>query len=191
MAILSRTALIASDIVVLLVTWWQLCVTARSSGQRWTQSALVVLLLRDSTLYFILFLLLNVAQIVTQLMLGNAFNPLPSFIYPFTTIVISRLLLNFRRLSYRRQMPMHSGSNIAPPTVEEPGFFYRSFLSTIVFRPHSFTQHNNPNQIPSASPIVPASILEDTLESGHAHVAKCGRIDEVSDKDENMIADEG
>ena len=107
-AILSRAALIMSDVVVLLVTWWQVWTTARSSGQRWTQSALAILLLRDSkprlsivrvaelitlgskALHISciashclsmplatdvcesrLFLLLNVAQILAQLMLGN------------------------------------------------------------------------------------------------------------------------
>jgi len=45
--ILSRVAVLASDLMVLVVTWWQLCGALRSSRQGWNRSALVILLLRD------------------------------------------------------------------------------------------------------------------------------------------------
>ena len=46
--IISRLALIASDALVLLVTWWQLRGAIKVPGGRGVPSALVTLLLRDS-----------------------------------------------------------------------------------------------------------------------------------------------
>lgn len=46
--VISRLALIASDALVLLVTWWQLRGTLGMPGERRVPSALVALLLRDS-----------------------------------------------------------------------------------------------------------------------------------------------
>ncbi|KAH9925821.1 uncharacterized protein B0H18DRAFT_1008555, partial [Fomitopsis serialis] len=113
--------------MVLVLTWWQLYGALRISRQGHSRSALAILLLRDNTSYFVLFLLINVIQMITSFVLDNDFNPIPTFMFPlvhsdsrkcvdsqmsnsFTCIVISRLILNLRRLSSAMRSPMHARS---------------------------------------------------------------------------------
>ncbi|TFY62239.1 hypothetical protein EVJ58_g4001 [Rhodofomes roseus] len=46
---------------------------------------IIALLLRDSTSYFILLLLLNISQVMAQLMLAD-FNPIPNLMLPFVLL---------------------------------------------------------------------------------------------------------
>ncbi|KAH9829884.1 uncharacterized protein C8Q71DRAFT_393066 [Rhodofomes roseus] len=148
--ILSRASLITSDVIVLLVTWWQLygSLMPRSQQSR-PLSTLSVLLLRDSTSYFLVFLLFNVAQIIAQMRFSNGSNPIPSFMLPMTTIVISRLILSLRHLSSTMRTYRQCGTNTSAPTWDAQASIHRSILSTIIFRPNSPPSRYNADQTPS------------------------------------------
>ncbi|KZT70579.1 hypothetical protein DAEQUDRAFT_725102, partial [Daedalea quercina L-15889] len=160
----NRTTLIASDVIVLMVTWWQLRGTIRPPRPRHGHSELIMTLLRDSESTSVrcrLFLLINVAQIISEMMLGDVFDPIPSFMLPMTSIVISRVILNLRQLSYSRRSPAQSRSTTATQTMDthistEP--INRSWLSTMLFRQGSTEQHGETNQ----NPLVPPESSEAT-----------------------------
>ncbi|KZT70572.1 hypothetical protein DAEQUDRAFT_725088, partial [Daedalea quercina L-15889] len=172
--ILSRVAPIASDVVVLLVTWRKL---GGSSRQGRTYSALVILVLRDSTLYFLIFTLLNVIQLVIQIRFGTLFNPLPIFIEAVTCVMISRLILNLRRLVYGRRLLMRSQMDVTIPTVDISQSF---FPSTVAFRQHTVIQYSHSSQ--QSSPL-PAHRQEDGQENELLDIAP-DAIKEVIDADE-------
>jgi len=186
LVILSRASTIASDLMVLLVTWWQLRWASRVSGQSRNGSAVATLLLRDGTSYFVLFLLINIAQIIAQVMLTESFNPIPSFMLPMTCIVVSRLILNLRRLSFAMRSPMHARSDTTSPSIlTVPSSFHPSLLSTIMFGANS--QGSQGGQMPSAPPESPSRCPESALESGFIDVADYVMDDivEVDEKDAN------
>ncbi|KAH9925809.1 uncharacterized protein B0H18DRAFT_1211360 [Fomitopsis serialis] len=181
--ILSRASTTASDLMVLIVTWWQLSGTLRSSTQKRNRSALVVLLLRDSTSYFVLLLLINIAQIIAQVMLGQVFNPIQFLILPTTCIVISRLILNLRGLSFAMRSPMHAQRDTSsPPRSTVLSSFHPSLLSTIMFGPNS--QSSQGGEMPPVPPESPSRCPESALESGLLDVADSAMDDIVEEEDE-------
>ncbi|EPT04769.1 hypothetical protein FOMPIDRAFT_1021627 [Fomitopsis schrenkii] len=100
--ITTRSCLIASDALVVLIAWYQLhasITTVRLS----VRSTLATVLLRDGTLYFAVLLLLNIAQVITDIDIGLIYNPLPYFTNPITAIIMSRFLLAVRRLALESQ----------------------------------------------------------------------------------------
>ncbi|KAH9829887.1 uncharacterized protein C8Q71DRAFT_392962 [Rhodofomes roseus] len=186
--IISRASVITSDIVVLSVTWWQLCGTLRLSGNRRNRSALARLLLRDSTAYFILFLLLNIAQITSQLTLGYQFNPIPAFLSPMTCIVISRLILSLRRFSFTTRPLMHDGSTTTVPTVDVQDPVHRQYLSTIMFRPDALSQCGNDRPISPRPQRPPRRGSEDVAERGPSEESD-DVLDEAEDANDIEMVD--
>ncbi|KAH9925815.1 uncharacterized protein B0H18DRAFT_1119304 [Fomitopsis serialis] len=121
--------------MVLLVTWRHLRGTLKTSRIGTNRVSLGLLLLRDGTLYFVMLLLLNIAQIIAVLDFGQNFDPIPDFIFPITIIIISRFILNLRRFSQNTGDPLESHSWTSGP--EERGGHQsmpRSYLSSIMFR---------------------------------------------------------
>lgn len=133
--ICTRVAVILADAMVLLVTWRHLRGTLKSSRIGTNRVSLGLLLLRDGTLYFVMLLLLNIAQIIAVLDFGQNFDPIPDFIFPITIIIISRFILNLRRFSQNTGDPLESHSWTSGP--EDRGAHQslpRSYLSSIMFR---------------------------------------------------------
>ncbi|KAH9925816.1 uncharacterized protein B0H18DRAFT_1008520 [Fomitopsis serialis] len=95
----NRACLIASDSLVLFIAWYQLHTGFYNSARPGVRSTLTTFLLRDGTLYFVyvrlclsctgsdpvsrVLLVLNVAQVITDIDIGVFFNPLPSFSNPY------------------------------------------------------------------------------------------------------------
>ncbi|KZT70575.1 hypothetical protein DAEQUDRAFT_725097 [Daedalea quercina L-15889] len=100
--ITTRACLIASDLLVVLIAWYQLhasVTTVRLS----VRSTLATVLLRDGTFYFVVLLMLNIGQVITDIDIGVFYNPMPYFTNPITSIIISRFLLAVRRLALESQ----------------------------------------------------------------------------------------
>lgn len=93
--IASRTCAIAADVIVLLTTWYNAprstAVLKRAFGSG-ARTPFLLLLLRDGALYFIVLLLITVAQIVVNsieaLSLGTV------FLVPAMSVLVSRFLLD-------------------------------------------------------------------------------------------------
>ncbi|KZT70574.1 hypothetical protein DAEQUDRAFT_764460 [Daedalea quercina L-15889] len=134
--IVTRVSVIAADAMVLLVTWRHLRGTLKSQRIGTNRISLGLLLLRDGTLYFVLLLLLNIAQIIAVLDFGQNFDPIPDFILPLTSVIIARFILNLRRFSQSTGDPLESHSWTTGP--EEGRGHHRSlprsYLSSIMFR---------------------------------------------------------
>ncbi|EPT04768.1 hypothetical protein FOMPIDRAFT_158377 [Fomitopsis schrenkii] len=131
--ILTRVSVIVADAVVLLVSWRHLHGTLKSSHVGVNRSSLGVLLLRDGTLYFLILLLLNIAQIIAVLDFGQNLDPIPDFIFPLTLVIISRFILNLRRFSQQTGDPLESESWATGPE-DSHHSAPRSYLSNILFR---------------------------------------------------------
>ncbi|KAH9829882.1 uncharacterized protein C8Q71DRAFT_788942 [Rhodofomes roseus] len=97
--ITTRACLIASDALVLLIAWYQLHTSLYNVARVSVKSTLATYLLRDGTFYFLVLLVLNICQVITDFDRGVFYNPLPYFSNPITSIIISRFLLGIRRLA--------------------------------------------------------------------------------------------
>ncbi|KAI0745717.1 hypothetical protein C8Q76DRAFT_790058 [Earliella scabrosa] len=102
--ITSRTCLIASDLILICVTWVVLSGSDNPRGSRGGTS-LATVLLRDGTIYFVVFLLLNSIHLTLSLLaIDVAFQTssyITVFTQPITAVLISRFLLNLQSASQR------------------------------------------------------------------------------------------
>ncbi|KAI0729078.1 hypothetical protein C8Q72DRAFT_831252 [Fomitopsis betulina] len=94
--ITTRTCLIAADLLVLVVTWrhtYRLNKEARAISLK---TPMVTLLLRDGTIYFTLLLVLNVLHLALEI--TDVFWDITYFVTGFSSIIVSRFLLNLRQV---------------------------------------------------------------------------------------------
>jgi len=96
-AIWTDAALIAADVVVLAVTWWRTYKIHSEAKRNGVQAPLATLLLRDGTIYFLLFLILNVVEI--PLWLKDLYINISTYIPAMTSIIMSRFLLSLRQIN--------------------------------------------------------------------------------------------
>ncbi|KAH9917156.1 EAP30/Vps36 family-domain-containing protein [Epithele typhae] len=87
---------IATDLLVVVLTWLKTYEIRRLSYRLHFKTSLSTLLLRDGTLYFGILLILNVIDIILNSN-ESLYNPLPPFIEAVTCILISRFMLNLRQ----------------------------------------------------------------------------------------------
>ncbi|PIL30350.1 hypothetical protein GSI_07535 [Ganoderma sinense ZZ0214-1] len=107
----SRTSLIASDLVVIVVTWLATYKTtrlARVAGHK-SRMTLSVLLLRDGMIYFIVLLAMNVMHLAfsTSSVLINVGNgnvsDIIQVIEPINAILVWRFMLNLQETRWRTE----------------------------------------------------------------------------------------
>ncbi|KZT09397.1 uncharacterized protein LAESUDRAFT_696166 [Laetiporus sulphureus 93-53] len=102
LTITERICGIAADLLVLTVTWYRTYHVAKNAHRAALQTPIVVLFLRDGTLYFITLLILNVLGIV---LVGGVYgnegdwNVTSVLLAPFSSILVSRFILNLREAS--------------------------------------------------------------------------------------------
>ncbi|RDX46707.1 hypothetical protein OH76DRAFT_1420098 [Lentinus brumalis] len=97
--IAERATTTAYDFLILLFTLMKTAKVRKAALSLDVHPSLMVLLLRDGTTYFLLLLVMNLAQIVVAAeVLGNNF--IAFFISPLTSILITRFLLNLRQLAH-------------------------------------------------------------------------------------------
>ncbi|OBZ67656.1 hypothetical protein A0H81_12198 [Grifola frondosa] len=90
LATASRSAAIASDLLVVIVTIWK----TKGAISRANVAPLSIVILRDGTFYFVVLLLFNVADII---MLQVAINgAVADLVTALSVILISRFILNLR-----------------------------------------------------------------------------------------------
>ncbi|KAJ3554285.1 hypothetical protein NM688_g3189 [Phlebia brevispora] len=97
---ITRIPVIIADILCVLVTWRR---TASFSGR----TPLLWVMLRDGTMYFLVMLAINVAQIIleTATFFTNAeTTPIATVISVLTPILISRFILNLRQIGQEHQL---------------------------------------------------------------------------------------
>lgn len=94
--VLTRSCLIASDAIILVVTWLKTYRIKREADEVNVKTSIVTLLLRDGTIYFGVLLILNVLHLV--LSLTNVFLDVTYFVTSLSSIIISRFLLNLRQI---------------------------------------------------------------------------------------------
>lgn len=129
--IASRTCLIASDILVLYVTWMSMLKLRRMSGSSSPRvSSLIVMMCRDGTIYFLALLLLNSLEI--GLYLTNVFTGLSTVITPVSSVIMSRFLLNLRQLSVPQEMDASEDPPSSVSRETESTELTSEYLSTFV-----------------------------------------------------------
>lgn len=129
--IASRTCLIASDILVLYVTWMSMLKLRRMSGSSSPRvSSLIVMMCRDGTIYFLALLLLNSLEI--GLYLTNVFTGLSTVITPVSSVIMSRFLLNLRQLSLPQEMDASEDPPSSVSRETESTELTSEYLSTFV-----------------------------------------------------------
>ncbi|TCD68167.1 hypothetical protein EIP91_011445 [Steccherinum ochraceum] len=94
----NRACTTSYDFLVVLFTFMKTLGSKKAARRLKDRTPLVILLLRDGTLHFLLMLILNLAQIIVA-SLPRANNALSYFMSPLTSILISRFLLNLRRIN--------------------------------------------------------------------------------------------
>ncbi|PCH34556.1 hypothetical protein WOLCODRAFT_165655 [Wolfiporia cocos MD-104 SS10] len=130
----AHIGLILADVAVLAVTWSKMLTFKRNVATSDSRVySLLRIMLRDGTLYFLFFLLLNVAQMVVWAM--NTYHNLTMWIIPFSAITMSRFLLNLRQCGASldgRGDTVASANEIPLPTSREDTAGYIStFIASI------------------------------------------------------------
>ncbi|OCH85643.1 hypothetical protein OBBRIDRAFT_891047 [Obba rivulosa] len=97
----SRACAIASDVIILLVTWFKIYPTKREADKHNISSPLATTLLRDGTVYFIALLSLNITILSTRI----AQNLADAVILDtaLSSTITSHFLLTLRELACERQ----------------------------------------------------------------------------------------
>ncbi|TCD60743.1 hypothetical protein EIP91_009611 [Steccherinum ochraceum] len=103
-SILIHSSAIASDTLVIVLTWVKTFGLRRVAARLHLRGSLSSILLRDGTVYFAIILALNAVQLATEES-NVIWNPVPIFIDVFTTILISRFILNLRQVFDHSQNP--------------------------------------------------------------------------------------
>ncbi|RPD57187.1 hypothetical protein L227DRAFT_578097 [Lentinus tigrinus ALCF2SS1-6] len=97
LTIASRTCLISSDALLVLVTWWKL---SRGSVAHRRKGSFVYVLLRDGTMYFMALLALNALHLTLTLLSHvqalQSVSVVTLFTEPLTGILVGRFLLNLQ-----------------------------------------------------------------------------------------------
>ncbi|KAI0689551.1 hypothetical protein BC835DRAFT_1418437 [Cytidiella melzeri] len=100
LTLVTRLTAMLADILVLVATWMKTWVTYKEGLRAGLKVPIASLLIRDGTLYFMALLLMNVYQIIGNtspaLALGDSGT---IYISVLTPMLISRFLLNLRRVS--------------------------------------------------------------------------------------------
>ncbi|KZT71027.1 hypothetical protein DAEQUDRAFT_810281 [Daedalea quercina L-15889] len=92
--IATRTCVIATDLLVLLVTWKATYGIRRNASALDVKTPIAVLLLRDGTIYFGVLLVINILSLA--LWVTNVLEAASTFSSALNTILFSRLFLNLR-----------------------------------------------------------------------------------------------
>jgi len=93
----ARFCLMASDILILIVTWFKTFTIKRDAHRHGIRTPLATLLLHDGTTYFMVLLCLSILDIIGQI--KNAFIYSSAFILPLSSIMMTHFLLNLRQLN--------------------------------------------------------------------------------------------
>jgi len=93
--IATRICVLAADSIILVVTWYKLWVMKKEAARAAVKSPVVAILLRDGTIYFLVLLILQLAQIVGRT--TNDFAFAYTFLFPVQSMIISHFLLNLRQ----------------------------------------------------------------------------------------------
>ncbi|EKM56875.1 uncharacterized protein PHACADRAFT_254235 [Phanerochaete carnosa HHB-10118-sp] len=115
LTIVTRASTLATDGIVLLLTIIR-AIRLKKEGTRWTRKVgLLPLLLRDGVLYFLLLFCINLTQIiVTAQVAGN--NDIVYYVSPVTSMLISRFLIDLRRVVHRDQSEQSGATSVCLTT---------------------------------------------------------------------------
>ncbi|GBE83894.1 hypothetical protein SCP_0509510 [Sparassis crispa] len=105
---------IASDVIVLCVTWFNTYTIKRDADNANIKATIVTLLLRDGTFYFLCLLCLNIIAIVLDARTPYVY--ILYFVAPISSMLISRFLLNLRHIYYATGSSAGSGDPSGPST---------------------------------------------------------------------------
>ncbi|KAI0932829.1 hypothetical protein AcW1_000159 [Taiwanofungus camphoratus] len=178
LVIVARTCAIASDLVVLLVTWTSSYQIRRNASQAHLKTPLTTLILSDGTIYFVMLLIVNILQItltLESLQSSNESMDYPSiFLAPMSSILVSRFIMDLR------QVGAHDG--IDSQTLLQIGSNQSSQTSTLQFSSLLIGHLDAPLEFRSFS-----AISESTFESPDVAEDKQDYV--VEENNEEMIAD--
>ncbi|KAH9852023.1 hypothetical protein C2E23DRAFT_731504 [Lenzites betulinus] len=103
--IVSRTGLMAADVLVVIVTWISTYRLGRASHDLHIGASFGVQLLRDGTIYFVVLIAMNIVHMVLNTVQPNNFVQQASYVTilenALTSILISRFILNLRAVDDR------------------------------------------------------------------------------------------
>lgn len=125
MLIAARTCTLASDVIVLVVTWIKMhCFIREYSELHSSRPTFSGLLLRDGTFYFIAIFLLNAIVLIIDFVpgLGDVWFSVVVILYTMPSIFVSRFLLSINEVEYATTLASIAGtqsSNIAFASVNE------------------------------------------------------------------------
>ncbi|KAI0919881.1 hypothetical protein AcW1_002980 [Taiwanofungus camphoratus] len=110
--IATRTCAILSDLIVLFVTWYHTYSIRKEACRTNIKTSLVSLLLRDGTVYFVVLLVLNLLQVITEDVLKPVIKEtadyLSIFVPAIESILISRFMMNLRQVYHTSDDDMPS-----------------------------------------------------------------------------------
>ncbi|KAI0763245.1 hypothetical protein BC629DRAFT_1543695 [Irpex lacteus] len=164
----SRAAVIAADLILLVVTWIKTFGTWKSTSRHNQSFCISQAILRDGTLYFLVFLALNISQIVVFEVTGVGI--IAPFLLAFTSVLSSRFIINLRWIAHEQNRSSRTSMpSLAFPALdsEEPNDPMDS-PDTLLARANAFTMQTKDND--SFARSTPLSIPPDTPLDLHWHL---------------------
>ncbi|EKM57647.1 uncharacterized protein PHACADRAFT_206531 [Phanerochaete carnosa HHB-10118-sp] len=92
---ITRGSLILADVIVLTLTWIKTFGFWRQARRANVGTSLTTCLLRDGTIYFLVLLAINIAQLLTANSSGDVV-PLTPFVATLPSVLINRFIINLR-----------------------------------------------------------------------------------------------
>lgn len=87
-----------SDTIVVVITWYYTYAQYRNTHMLKMQASLTGMLLRDGTMYFVIFLAMNTLRISLNYL--HIINIIPEFMMSISTVLVSRYFLDLREVAY-------------------------------------------------------------------------------------------
>ncbi|KAI0696558.1 hypothetical protein C8T65DRAFT_32373 [Cerioporus squamosus] len=122
--IISRSCLIAADVILILITWISLWKRVVYVSGKLTRLSFTKVLLRDGTVYFIIILTMNILHLafslpsVSHSPSSRNFSQITVFTEPITAILVSRFLIDLQEANRRPTMiasddPLHFSTGVS------------------------------------------------------------------------------
>lgn len=110
----ARASSMISDAIVIIVTWYYTYTRHRSVFRLDCQASLAALLIQDGTLYFVIFLIMNIARIIV--VCTHIIDIVPEFMITLSTVLICRFFLDVRTVAICMADPSSSDLRILSST---------------------------------------------------------------------------
>ncbi|KAL4248423.1 hypothetical protein ABKN59_008111 [Abortiporus biennis] len=152
-ALLTRSFALLCEVIVLLATWAKTYTIWKESRSIGFHAPITTLLLRDGTVYFGFMVMINIIAVVLNVIHSPDSNEATTYFTSFSSILISRMMLNLREgtsTSSSAMMNQFNRTSLILVSNGSPPALAQDDVTTIIFghigMPISYTRHESDSE---------------------------------------------